>query len=372
MQAVTDTRPPGSEPTEQVPAASGGGTEAMAPTSGRGAPASGRRLVSSYPPSDLTQRVRKLADPSGASAASDGTLIDRQAQPLVIDDLSPPIRQMVLDAIRARSRALDHLSVRLGLSAAILVLVLGAVGSLAAAWVCAHAVTPALGSEVTTQTLLLYVLSALAAVVTAWLAYCILRLTHLQAVRSGRGLLGLGLGAMIVVAFWVVTVLVYQPWSFPGPAQTRTVPLSTIESALIQNHYRVLTYGQLSAGPFSSDPAIFLQKADHTWEAAPLPQPVPLFLGVDLVRARSVPISAVNPSIGANQLRSLRQHNQLVGILLAIEAAVAAGLFLLQRVRWRRLPQVPVSERELRRLVEHIHEYGATPIEWSLGEDRLV
>ena len=102
MHSVTDRRPPGSEPTEQVPAASGGGTEATAPTSGRGAPASGRRLVSSYPPSDLTQRVRKLDDPSGTSAASDGTLIDRQAQPLVIDDLSPPIRQMVLDAIRAR------------------------------------------------------------------------------------------------------------------------------------------------------------------------------------------------------------------------------------------------------------------------------
>ena len=364
---VTPTRGRGGgEPGSEDPGADAAPSRAGRP----GAPP--RRLVSSYPPTDLTQRVRKIPDPDGGAAAPDVRHIDPNAQPLTLGDLATPLRQRVLAAIKERSRALAHLSVRQAQSAVILVLALGGLGCLLAAWICVHAIPLDLSSGVTDRIFVVYGLAAVAALAASALTYGLARLLHHGAIVAGRGLVGPGLGVTVVIAFWLVTALVFQPWAFPGPANTKTVRLATIESAVDANRYVVIAYGSLSSGTFSSQPAVFLETAKHTWESAPLPQPVPLLLDVALLRARTLPMSAVATSLGAHQVGALNRRLETAGVLAVVLIAVAAGLGALQRSRWRRPPQVPVSDRELRRLVEHLNLHGTVPTEWAFGEDRLL
>lgn len=359
------SRPPG-EPTEQIP-------EVTAPPGGeRRAPRDSRRLVASYPPPDLVQRIRRIPDATPRPrAANDATLIDRSSQPLVLEDLPEPIRQNVLDAVDGRSRSLAHLSLRQAILAGTSVLVLASAAGFLGTWVSVHAIDPGLSSSVTSHEVLLFTLVGLVGLAAATLAFCLARFQHHRSIRTAGPLVGPALGVAVIVVVLVALGGVLRPWSFPGPT-ARTVPLSRVTAAVATDHYQALTYGVVSSGAFSTRPAIFLSTLHGGWEVAPLAEPVPLLLSIELAHARAVPISAAGTTLGGRQTAALDQRVKGIGILLVVEVVLVGVAALLQWSRWRTPPRVAVSERQLRRLVDHIHAHGAAPVAWALGEDRLL
>ena len=328
------------------------------------------RLRPPRTPDPFAERIRPLPDPKARPPAVDDTQAELPPQPISIDHLSGPVRQRVLEALAARSRALAMVSVTRSVLGAAVAFVLGEVLSVGTAWYCLHKVSPTVLTDPVRQVLPILVLAGLIPIVVAVIVYAVCRLVHHRAIRNNKRLAGplVGLAAVAVLAGAMAGIL--RPWSFPAAA-ARPATLSTVEFALSTNGYRALTFGVVPKAQFSSQTAIYIEAPTGEWLVAPVHEPLPVLFTLALRHARMVPAPDVAQVMAGPQLAALSQRSDLLWGLLGLSVLLAAVLTVAQLWRWRVPPAARVPERSLRALVTSLQTSGTLPAGWGLGEPAL-